>query len=56
MWAQASQMGKTPFGMVYSTEAVVPAEIQGQMMRILHFDENRNEALLKVDAVFRDEI
>lgn len=38
--------GKSPFHLVYGASAVIPTEMEIETHRLLHFDDERNEALL----------
>jgi hypothetical protein len=40
--------GRTPFSLVYGTEAVIPIEIMVQSLRLTHWDPQTNEEELKV--------
>lgn len=50
-----STTGETPFSLAYGTEAVTPAEIQGQSFRITHFDPELSEEMLRTDSIFLEE-
>lgn len=50
-----STTGKTPFSLVFENEAIVPAEIQGQALRIMHFEPHENEELLRTYLMFLEE-
>lgn len=46
---------RNPLSLVFGSEAVVPDEIQGQALRITHFDLQSNEDLLRTYAMFLGE-
>ncbi|XP_071687572.1 uncharacterized protein [Rutidosis leptorrhynchoides] len=51
LWAHCTtpkwSMGKTPFSLVYGTEAVIPAEICVSTQRVLAFDIENNSSILR---------
>lgn len=53
---QRTTTGETPFCLVYGAEVVAPAEIQGQAIRVGHFEVEKNDELLKEDSTFMEEI
>lgn len=59
LWAYRTTLGsttrETPFRLVFGNEAIVLAEIQGQALRITHFESHENEELLRTDLMFLEE-
>lgn len=46
---------ETPYSLAFGAEAVVPAEVQGQSLRICHFDQAYNKQLMRTDLTFAEE-
>lgn len=51
LWAYRTTMreaiGESPFHLVYGAAAVIPAEVGIKSHRLMHFDEERNEAVMQ---------
>ncbi|GLT32922.1 hypothetical protein SLA2020_075520 [Shorea laevis] len=48
--------GETPYHLAFGTEAIIPVEIGIPSLRVSHFDEVRNGALLKENLDLLDEV
>lgn len=46
---------ETPYILVFGAEVVVHAEVQGQSLRICHFDPTLNDELMRTDLTFAEE-
>ncbi|KAL0401757.1 UNVERIFIED_CONTAM: hypothetical protein Slati_4205600 [Sesamum latifolium] len=55
-WYKGSKGGKTPFSLVYGTEAIIPAELGTPSHRVMNFAEECNKDLLKVNLDLIEEL